>query len=103
MGNCPPSKRTIAAVRHGGQQYWAVGLRVYLSGKGCVYMHVALGLIPGIKKKMRGQRDVSVAKVFAAQVGGPEFRSPALIKSWYGGMRLWSREAGNLGLSSQPV
>lgn len=52
-----------------------------------VYMRVALGLIPGMKKE-RSWRDVSAAKVLAVQVGGPEFRSPALINSWYGGTSL---------------
>lgn len=52
-----------------------------------VSMRVALGLIPGMKKET-SWRDVSAAKVLAVQVGGPEFRSPALINSWYGGTSL---------------
>lgn len=51
-------------------------------------MHVALGLIPGIKKKMRGWTDVSAAEVLAVQVGGPEFRSLELMNSWCGGLCL---------------
>lgn len=51
-------------------------------------MHAALGLIPAIKKKMRGQAGVSVASVLPAKAGGSGFRAPDLRDSWYSGMRL---------------